>query len=97
MIIEFTDGRGLLVRMRISIIGVASYCACAMDEKHTWYVFGWNNNVNVLFVWMCSELKVPFENEEEAEVVYNSLRVDPEPPRSGVTKHLQRNKNLLIV
>ena len=46
---------------------------------------------------LCSELRVPFGHEREAEVAYNTLRVDPEPPRSGVKKHLTVDKNVLIV
>ena len=46
---------------------------------------------------LCSELRVPFGHEREAEVAYNTLRVDPEPPRSGVNKHLTVDKNVLIV
>ncbi|CAI8007200.1 EKC/KEOPS complex subunit LAGE3 [Geodia barretti] len=43
------------------------------------------------------ELRVPFEHEGEAEVAYNTLKVDPEPPRSGVTKSFLLEKNMLIV
>ena len=40
---------------------------------------------------------MPFEHEGEAEVAYNTLKVDPEPPRSGVTKSFLLEKNMLIV
>ena len=44
-----------------------------------------------------SELHVPFPCEQHAEVAYNTLRVDQEPPRSEVNKSLLRDKNMLIV
>ena len=44
-----------------------------------------------------SELHVPFPCEQHAEVAYNTLRVDQEPPRSEVNKCLLRDKNMLIV
>mgnify|MGYP001242850354 CR=1 FL=1 len=34
-------------------------------------------------------LKVPFEDAKTATIVWNSLRVDPEPKRSGMTKTLR--------
>ena len=44
-----------------------------------------------------SELRVPFACARDAEVAYNTLRVDPEPPRSGVIKSLQYDRTSLIV
>ncbi|XP_011869740.1 PREDICTED: EKC/KEOPS complex subunit LAGE3 [Vollenhovia emeryi] len=41
------------------------------------------------------ELSVPFPSAREAEVAYQVLRVDKEPSRSGVTKKLTLNDNLL--
>ena len=43
------------------------------------------------------ELRVPFENGSDAEVAYQSLVVDPEPRRSGVTKVLRVEGNVLLV
>lgn len=43
------------------------------------------------------ELHVPFENGSDAEVAYQSLVVDPEPRRSGVTKVLRVEGNVLLV
>ena len=43
------------------------------------------------------ELCVPFENGSDAEVAYQSLVVDPEPRRSGVTKVLRVESNTLLV
>jgi EKC/KEOPS complex subunit PCC1/LAGE3 len=42
-------------------------------------------------------LKVPFENEKTAEIAWNSLRVDPEPKRSGLVKELSVQGNVLQV
>ena len=33
-------------------------------------------------------IKVPFPSEREAEIVYNTLRVDPEPKRSQLVRHV---------
>ena len=42
-------------------------------------------------------LKVPFESKESATIAWNSLRVDPEPKRSGVDKQLKvENQNLIV-
>jgi len=43
------------------------------------------------------DLSVPFPSAREAEVAYQVLRVDKEPSRSGVTKTLTLNDNLLEV
>ncbi|CAN7997416.1 unnamed protein product, partial [Ixodes hexagonus] len=40
-------------------------------------------------------VEVPFPSEREAEIVYNSLRVDPEPRRSTCSKKLMLNGNVL--
>lgn len=42
-------------------------------------------------------LSVPFLTAREAEVVYQVLRVDKEPARSGVTKKLILNNNIVEV
>ncbi|XP_032674180.1 EKC/KEOPS complex subunit LAGE3 [Odontomachus brunneus] len=42
-------------------------------------------------------LSVPFPTVREAEVAYQVLRVDKEPPRGGVTKELVLNNNILEV
>lgn len=42
-------------------------------------------------------LVVPFVTAKQAEVVYNSLRVDKEPPKSNVERKLQLDGNKLIV
>lgn len=44
-----------------------------------------------------SDLQVPFETASDAEVALKSLTVDPEPPRSGVTKVLRIENNSLCV
>ncbi|XP_029668557.1 EKC/KEOPS complex subunit LAGE3 [Formica exsecta] len=43
------------------------------------------------------DLSVPFPSAREAEVAYQVLRVDEEPPRSGVTKKLVLKNNILEV
>jgi len=43
------------------------------------------------------EMSVPFPSAREAEVAYQVLRVDKEPSRSGVTKNLTLNNNILEV
>ena len=40
-------------------------------------------------------LTVPFQTKREAEIAYNSLRVDREPKRSQVTKTLELDGNSL--
>jgi len=42
-------------------------------------------------------LKVPFEDAKTAEIVWNSMRVDPEPKRSGMTKQMRVEGSDLIV
>ncbi|XP_012217064.1 EKC/KEOPS complex subunit LAGE3 isoform X2 [Linepithema humile] len=42
------------------------------------------------------DISVPFPSVREAEVVYQVLRVDKEP-RSGATKKITLNKNILEV
>ncbi len=42
-------------------------------------------------------LEVPFNSEKHAEIAWNSLRVDPEPKRSGMTKELSVDGNVLKV
>jgi len=41
-------------------------------------------------------LVIPFKTEKEAEIAYNSLRVDPEPKRSQVDKKVSFEGNKLI-
>jgi len=43
------------------------------------------------------ELSVSFPSAREAEIVYQVLRVDEEPPRSDATKKLTLNNNILEV
>lgn len=43
------------------------------------------------------DLSVSFPSRREAEIAYQVLRVDDEPPRSGVTKRLVLNNNILEV
>lgn len=42
-------------------------------------------------------LSIPFPSEREAEIAYQVLRVDQEPPRGGSTKNLVLKKNFLQV
>jgi len=42
-------------------------------------------------------LSVPFQTDREAEIAFNSLRVDAEPARSKVIKTLSVNGNCLDV
>ncbi|XP_071521881.1 EKC/KEOPS complex subunit LAGE3 [Panulirus ornatus] len=42
-------------------------------------------------------LEVPFNSRREAEVVRNSLQVDPEPKRSGSSKTFTIKENVLCV
>lgn len=42
-------------------------------------------------------VSVPFPSEREAEVVYNSLRIDPDPKRSGCCKKLAVEGSVLTV
>lgn len=44
-----------------------------------------------------SDLQVPFEDIFDAELALKSLTVDPEPPRSGVTKAFRIEGNSLCV
>ncbi|XP_015173127.1 PREDICTED: EKC/KEOPS complex subunit LAGE3 [Polistes dominula] len=43
------------------------------------------------------EFTIPFATEREADVVYQVLKVDKEPPRSGVSKNIKQKDNLLLV
>ena len=43
------------------------------------------------------DIRVPFPSAREAEIAYNSLRVDPEPKRGGVNKKLCVDGNILQV
>ena len=42
-------------------------------------------------------LKIPFQTQDQAKIAWNSLRVDPEPKRSGVEKTLKVEGQDLIV
>lgn len=42
-------------------------------------------------------MRVPFPTEREAEIVYNTLRVDPEPKRSQLVRSLILDGNDLCV
>ena len=42
-------------------------------------------------------LEIPFDTERTAEIAYHSLRVDPEPKRSGSGKELKLNGKKLLV
>ena len=42
-------------------------------------------------------LKIPFQTQDQATIAWNSLRVDPEPKRSGVEKTLKVEGQDLIV
>ena len=37
------------------------------------------------------QIQIPFDTERTAEIAYHSLRVDPEPKRSGSKKELTLN------
>lgn len=52
------------------------------------------NNFPQFFI---SDLSIPFPSEREADVAYQTLRVDAEPSRSGVTKTLTLESNTLKV
>ncbi|KAJ8046835.1 EKC/KEOPS complex subunit LAGE3 [Holothuria leucospilota] len=49
------------------------------------------------FVTSLSEMKIPFPSDREAEIAYNSLRVDKEPRKSQITKELNLDGNVLLV
>ena len=42
-------------------------------------------------------LDIPFSNDRDAEIAYNSLSVDPEPKRSGLLKEFVLKGNVLHV
>lgn len=42
-------------------------------------------------------VRVPFPSEREAQIVFNSLRVDPEPRRSMCSKELTLDASVLQV
>lgn len=42
-------------------------------------------------------VRVPFPSEREAEIAYNSLRVDPEPKRSMCSKKMTLDASVLQV
>lgn len=52
-----------------------------------------NEFLNLFF----RELTVPFSTESEAQIVRNSLSVDPEPKRGGAKKQLTVKDNVLYV
>ncbi|XP_028408019.1 EKC/KEOPS complex subunit LAGE3-like [Dendronephthya gigantea] len=42
------------------------------------------------------DLSIPFPDKEKAKIAMNSLKVDPEPRRTKVTKKLKVEENILI-
>lgn len=42
-------------------------------------------------------IKVPFQDENSANIVWNSLKVDPEPKRSQMVKEMKVEGSQLIV
>lgn len=44
-----------------------------------------------------SDLSIPFPTYREADIAFQTLRVDAEPSRSGVTKSLSVESNILKV
>lgn len=44
-----------------------------------------------------SNLRVPFTTAREAEIAYNTLRVDKEPKRSSITREMRTEDNCLVV
>lgn len=40
-------------------------------------------------------LNIPFPSTRIAEIVYDVLRIDPEPKRGGVKKQLELNGNFI--
>jgi len=42
-------------------------------------------------------IRIPFEDQKSAEIVWNSLRVDPEPPRSNMKKEMRVENTDLVV
>lgn len=45
-----------------------------------------------LFSFYFSELSVPFPSKRIAEIVYDVIRVDPEPKKSHVDKEISLNE-----
>ncbi|CAB4021490.1 Hypothetical predicted protein [Paramuricea clavata] len=43
------------------------------------------------------DLSIPFTDKEKAEIAMNSLKVDPEPRRTKVTKTFKVQENILVV
>jgi len=42
-------------------------------------------------------IRIPFEDQKSAKIVWNSLRVDPEPPRSNMKKEMRIENTDLVV
>lgn len=45
---------------------------------------------------LSARVSVPFPFERDAQVVYNALRIDPDPKRSGCSKKLSLEGNVLV-
>ncbi|KAG8181845.1 hypothetical protein JTE90_003992 [Oedothorax gibbosus] len=46
---------------------------------------------------MIINLEIPFASVRDANIAFNSLRIDAEPPRGNVVKELDVRNNLLLV
>lgn len=46
---------------------------------------------------LSARVSVPFPSERDAEIVYNSLRIDSDPKRSGCSKKLALEGSVLTV
>ncbi|KAL1439102.1 hypothetical protein MTO96_047559 [Rhipicephalus appendiculatus] len=46
---------------------------------------------------LSARVSVPFPSDRDAEIVYNSLRIDSDPKRSGCSKKLGLEGNVLTV
>lgn len=55
-----------------------------------------HHTMHSLSFFVYSQLKVPFSNQRDAQIAYNSLRVDAEP-RKETTKTLSVDQNILHV
>ena len=44
-----------------------------------------------------ADLRIPFPSTREAEIAYNSLRIDKEPKRSQISRSMQVEGNVLAV
>ena len=69
---------------------VNKFKACMLPKYHL-------NSMFKSLTISLRDLRVPFPTAREAEIAYNSLRVDPEPKRSGVKKELSVDGTNLCV